>query len=184
VLQTERQCKRAGAGCDNRGASRDTMTRVSGQLPDDVRTGRGEARPDGSGKVDFVSENAVAQGVVLASLIAGFALAVIGQLVSAFPGDGDDAGGPVGAAVTRFALAATVMMVNVWTGIIFFLDDGGDRTAIAAVFYAGLFAGVVIAALGMVEMVSIRSRRLRRPILTMFVAVLAAEAVLGLAFLR
>ena len=134
--------------------------------------------------MNFVSEGAVSQGIVLASLIGGFALAVIAQLVSAFPGDDEAAGGAVGAAITRFALAATVMMVNVWTGIFFFMDDGGDRTAIAAVFYGGLFLGVVLAGFGMVEMVAIRSRRLRGPILVMFAAVLAAEVVLALTYLR
>ena len=40
--------------------------------------------------MDFLSETAVAQGMVLASLIGGFALAAIAQLVSEFPGRGDD----------------------------------------------------------------------------------------------
>jgi len=67
--------------------------------------------------MDFLSETAVAQGMVLASLIGGFALAAIAQLVSAFPGRGEASessiGATVTAAITRLALAATIMMINV-----------------------------------------------------------------------
>jgi hypothetical protein len=134
--------------------------------------------------MDFLAENAVAQGMVLASLVGGFALAAIAQLVSAFPsGNGANEGGAVTAAITRLALAATVMMINVWSGIIFFMDDGGDRVAIARVFYGGLLIGVVFFALGMAETAAIRSPRLRLPILIMFGGLLVAEAVLALAFL-
>jgi hypothetical protein len=38
--------------------------------------------------MDVLSENAVSQGMVLASLIRGIALASIAQLVSAFPNRG------------------------------------------------------------------------------------------------
>jgi hypothetical protein len=123
--------------------------------------------------------------MVLASLIGGFALAAIAQLVSAFPAADRSAGREQASrAVLRFALAAMVMMVNVWTGIVFFLDDGADRPAIAAVFYAGLFAGVALAGLGTAEMVAVQEPRLRRPILAMFAGLLVAEAALALAFLR
>lgn len=134
--------------------------------------------------MDFLAENAVAQGMVLASLVGGFSLAAIAQLVSAFPaGDREVDDRTVTAAVTRLALAATVMMINVWSGIIFFMDDGADRVAIARVFYGGLLLGVVFFALGMAETVAIRSPRLRTPILIMFGSLLIAEAVLALAFL-
>jgi hypothetical protein len=134
--------------------------------------------------MDFLSENAVAQGMVLASLIGGIALACIAQLVSAFPTRDESPGGDtVTAAITRLALAATVMMINVWSGIIFFMDDGADRPKIARVFYAGLLIGVLFFALGMAETVAIRSPRLRRPILVMFGSLLVAEAALALAFL-
>ncbi|MCD6058119.1 MAG: hypothetical protein K0Q89_1649 [Thermomicrobiales bacterium] len=79
--------------------------------------------------MDILSENAVSQGMVLASLIGGIALASIAQLVSAFPNHGELAGGgtdTVTRAITWLAVAATVMMINVWSGIIFFMDDGGD----------------------------------------------------------
>jgi hypothetical protein len=56
--------------------------------------------------MDFLSESAVAQGMVLASLVGGFALACIAQLVSAFPGRGEATDGvdTVTAAITRLAL--------------------------------------------------------------------------------
>ena len=76
------------------------------------------------------------------------------------------------------------MMINVWSGIIFFMDDGADRRSIAVLFYGGLRVGVVFFALGMAETVAIRASRLRRPILVMFGALLAVEALLALAFLR
>ncbi len=134
--------------------------------------------------MDFLSESAVSQGMVLASLIGGISLAVIAQLVSAFPGRAEESGGdPVSAAITRLALAATVMMINVWSGIIFFMDDGADRVAIAGVFYGGLLLAVLFFALGMAETVAIRSPRLRRPILIMFSSLLVAEAALALMFL-
>jgi hypothetical protein len=134
--------------------------------------------------MNFLAENAVAQGMVLASLIGGIALACIAQLVSAFPGkDETSAGDTVTAAITRLALAATVMMINVWSGIIFFMDDGGDRVSIAAVFYGGLLVGVLFFALGMAETVAIRSPRLRRPILLMFGGLLVAEVILALVYL-
>ncbi len=75
------------------------------------------------------------------------------------------------------------MMVNVWSGIIFFMDDGHDRRSIAVLFYGGLLIGVLFFALGMAETVAIRASRLRRPILVMFGALLVAEAVLALVFL-
>ena len=135
--------------------------------------------------MDILSENAVSQGMVLASLIGGIALASIAQLVSAFSNRDESAGGKdfVTAAITWLAVAATVMMINVWSGIIFFMDDGGDRRSIAAVFYGGLLLGVLFFALGMAETVAIRAARLRRPILIMFGGLLVAEAVLALIFL-
>lgn len=134
--------------------------------------------------MDFVSESAVAQGMVLASLIGGIALACIAQLVSAFPNRDETSGGDsVTAAITRLALSATVMMINVWSGIIFFMDDGADRQSIAVLFYGGLLIGVLFFALGMAETVAIRASRLRRPILIMFGGLLVAEAVLALVFL-
>jgi hypothetical protein len=134
--------------------------------------------------MDFLAEGAVAQGMVLASLIGGIALASIAQLVSAFPGREETSGrDTVTAAITRLALTATVMMINVWSGIIFFMDDGADRVAIAGVFYGGLLIGALLFALGMAETVAIRSPRLRQPILVMFGSLLVAEAVLALVFL-
>lgn len=134
--------------------------------------------------MDLLSETAVAQGMVLASLIGGIALACIAQLVAAFPGGEETTrGAAISAAITRLALAATVMMINVWSGIIFFMDDGDDRVSIAVVFYGGLLIGVLFFALGMVEMVAIRSPRQRRPILAMFGSLLAVEVVLALVFL-
>jgi hypothetical protein len=134
--------------------------------------------------MDFLAENAVAQGMVLASLIGGIALAAIAQLVSAFPErDVTSGGDTVTAAITRLAMAATVMMINVWSGIIFFMDDGGDRESIARIFYGGLLLGVLLFALGMTETVAIRSPRLRLPILVMFGGLLVAEAVLALLYL-
>ena len=136
--------------------------------------------------MDFISENAVSQAMVLASLIGGLALAAIAQLVSAFPRRDETESGveqTVTAAITRLALAATVMMINVWSGIIFFMDDGADRVSIARVFYGGLLLGVAFFALGMAETVAIRSPRLRRPILIMFGALLAAEVVLASVYL-
>jgi hypothetical protein len=136
--------------------------------------------------MDLLSESAVSQGMVLASLIGGIALASIAQLVSAFPGRGESAGDGqdvVTAAITRLAVAATVMMINVWSGIIFFMDDGADRHSIAALFYGGLLIGVLFFALAMAETVAIRAARLRRPILIMFGGLLAAEAVLAVVFL-
>jgi hypothetical protein len=136
--------------------------------------------------MDILSENAVSQGMVLASLIGGIALASIAQLVSAFPNHGELAGGgtdTVTRAITWLAVAATVMMINVWSGIIFFMDDGGDRQSIALLFYGGLLIGVMFFALGMAETVAIRAVRLRRPILIMFGGLLVAEAVLALIFL-
>jgi hypothetical protein len=135
--------------------------------------------------MNTLSENAVTQGMVLASLIGGFALACIAQLVSAFP-DGTETRHErsVNRAVGWLAVAATIMMINVWSGIIFFMDDGFDRTAIARVFYGGLVLGVAFFALGMADTVSVRSPRLRRPILLMFGGLLVAEVVLALAYLR
>jgi len=136
--------------------------------------------------MDIVSENAVSQGMVLASLIGGIALASIAQLVSAFPSRGESAGGGkdvVTAAITWLAVAATVMMINVWSGIIFFMGDGGDRPSIAVLFYGGLLIGVLFFALGMAETVAIRAERLRRPILALFGGLLVAEVVLALVFL-
>jgi hypothetical protein len=136
--------------------------------------------------MNILSENAVSQGMVLASLIGGIALASIAQLVSAFPNRAESADRGkdiVTAAITWLAVAATVMMINVWSGIIFFMDDGGDRRSIAGVFYGGLLIGVMFFALGMAETVAIRAARLRRPILIMFGGLLVAEAVLALIFL-
>ena len=136
--------------------------------------------------MDVLSENAVSQGMVLASLIGGIALASIAQLVSAFPDRGELADGgkdTVSTAITWLAVTATVMMINVWSGIIFFMDDGGDRRSIAVLFYGGLLIGVLFFALGMAETVAIRAARLRRPILIMFGGLLVAEAVLALVFL-
>jgi len=142
----------------------------------------------GTRVMDILSESAVSQGMVLASLIGGIALASIAQLVSAFPNRGESAGGGknkdiVTAAITWLAVAATVMMINVWSGIIFFMDDGGDRRSIAVLFYGGLLIGVLFFALGMAETVAIRAARLRRPILVLFGALLVVEAVLALVFL-
>lgn len=135
--------------------------------------------------MDVLSESAVAQGMVLASLIGGIALACIAQLVSAFPERDDTSGGDtVTAAITRLALAATVMMINVWSGIIFFMDDGEDRKAIAAIFYGGLLIGVLFFAVAMAETVAIRAPRQRRPMLILFGSLIVVEAVLGVAFLR
>jgi hypothetical protein len=135
--------------------------------------------------MNFLAENAVAQGMVLASLIGGIALAAIAQLVAAFPRRaGEDEGGPVTGAIVRLAVVATVMMINVWSGIIFFMDDGGDRESIARVFYGGLLVGVLFFALGMAETVAIRSPRLRRPMLLLFGGLLVAEVVLAYAYLR
>jgi hypothetical protein len=138
--------------------------------------------------MDVLSENAVSQGMVLASLVGGIALASIAQLVSAFPNRGEQTDGGkskdvVTAAITWLAVAATVMMINVWSGIIFFMDDGSDRRSIAGLFYGGLLIGVVFFALGMAETVAIRAARLRRPILVMFGGLLVVEAVLALIFL-
>lgn len=137
--------------------------------------------------MNYLAESAVAQAMVLASLIGGFALACIAQLVSAFPHRGEESEGEQGntvtAAITRLALTATVMMINVWSGIIFFMDDGADRVAIATIFYGGLLIGVLFFALGMAETVAVRSPRLRFPILIMFGSLLVAEAVLALVFL-
>ena len=87
----------------------------------------------GTRLMDLLSENAVSQGMVLASLIGGIALASIAQLVSAFPDRDESAGGGkdiVTTAITWLAVTATVMMINVWSGIIFFMDDGatGSRS--------------------------------------------------------
>ena len=85
----------------------------------------------------ILSENAVSQGMVLASLIGGIALASIAQLVSAFPNRAESADGgkdTVTTAITWLAVAATVMMINVWSGIIFFMDDGSDRQSIALLY--------------------------------------------------
>jgi len=140
--------------------------------------------------MDILSENAVSQGMVLASLIGGIALASIAQLVSGFPDRGESAGGGsnkdkdiITAAITWLAVAATVMMINVWSGIIFFMDDGSDRRSIAVPFYGGLLIGVLFFALGMAETVAIRASRLRRPILVLFAGLLVVEAVLALVFL-
>ena len=134
--------------------------------------------------MDFVSENGVTQGMVLASLIGGIALACIAQLVSAFPDRVETSGGDVvTAAITRLALAATVMMVNVWSGIIFFMDDGADRHAIAAVFYGGLLIGALLFAVAMAETVAIRAPGQRRRMLALFGSLLVVEAVLAVAFL-
>ena len=64
------------------------------------------------------------------------------------------------------------------------MDDGADRRTIAVHFNGGLLIGVALFALGMAETVAIRASRLRRPILIMFGALLAVEAVLAIAFLR
>jgi hypothetical protein len=138
--------------------------------------------------MDILSENAVSQGMVLASLIGGIALASIAQLVSAFPDRGESASSGkdkdiVTAAITWLAVAATVMMINVWSGIIFIMDDGGDQQSIAVLFYGGLLIGVLFFALGMAETVAIRAARLRRPILVLFGGLLVVEAVLALVFL-
>jgi hypothetical protein len=149
-----------------------------------VRLYAGKAR---TRVMDILSESAVSQGMVLASLIGGIALASIAQLVSAFSNRGESAGGGgkdiVTAAITWLAVAATVMMINVWSGIIFFMDDGGDRRSIAVLFYGGLLIGVLFFALGVAETVAIRAARLRRPILVLFGALLVVEAVLALVFL-
>ena len=135
--------------------------------------------------MNLTAEGGIAQGMVLASLIGGFALAVIGVLVAAFPERGQrDLDPPVDRALAWLAVAATVMMVNVWTGIVFFVDDGGDRGRIAPLFYLGLFVGVGAAGLGLAEMLAIRAPSLRRVVWSLFAALLAAEAVLALAFLR
>lgn len=136
--------------------------------------------------MNLLSENAVSQGMVLASLIGGIALTSIAQLVSAFPDRGESASGDkdtVSTAITWLAVTATVMMINVWSGIIFFMDDGGDREAIARIFYGGLLVGVLFFALGMSQTVAIHSPRLRMPILIMFGGLLVAEAVLAILFL-
>jgi hypothetical protein len=134
--------------------------------------------------VDLLSENAVTQGMVLASLVGGFALAAIAQLVSAFPARDDPSShDTVTAAIVRLAVAATIMMINVWSGIIFFIDDGADRASIARVFYGGLLLGVVFFALGMAETIAIRAPRLRWPMLLLFGGLLLAEAVLAKAYL-
>jgi hypothetical protein len=149
-----------------------------------VRLYAGKAR---TRVMDILSESAVSQGMVLASLIGGIALASIAQLVSAFTNRGESAGGSgkdiVTTAITWLAVAATVMMINVWSGIIFFMDDGGDRRSIAVLFYGGLLIGVLFFALGMAETAAIRAARLRRPILVLFGALLVVEAVLALVFL-
>ena len=135
--------------------------------------------------MNLLDQSAVTQGMVLASLIGGFSLAAIAQLVAAFPaGSAASAERSATSAITWLAVAATIMMINVWSGIIFFIDDGADREAIARVFYGGLFLGVATFALGMADTVSIRSPRLRRPILIMFGGLLMAELVLALAYLR
>ena len=134
--------------------------------------------------MNFVDETAVTQGMVLASLVGGLALAAIAQLVAAFPNRDDSAGGDtVSAAITRLAVAATVMMINVWSGIIFFMDQGDDRPVIAVIFYGGLLLGVLCFALGMAETVAVRSPRLRLPVLGLFGILLVAEAILALLFL-
>ena len=117
----------------------------------------------GTRVMDILSENAVSQGMVLASLIGGVALASIAQLVSAFPSRGETADSGkdiITAAIIWLAVTATVMMINVWSGIIFFMDDGGDRQSIAILFYGGLLIGVLFFALGMAETVAIRAARL------------------------
>src|SRR3954463_9232007 len=125
--------------------------------------------------------------MTLASLIGGFALAAIAQLVSAFPvrdgSDGSDQNPSATPAITWLAVTATVMMINVWSGIMFFMDDGGDREALARIFYGGLLVGVLFFALGMSQTVAIHSPRLRLPILIMFGGLLVAEAVLAILFL-
>lgn len=134
--------------------------------------------------MDFLSDTAVAQGMTLASLIGGFALAAVAQLVSSFPTrDGGDQNPSATAAITWLAVTATVMMINVWSGIMFFMDDGADREAIARIFYGGLLVGVLFFALGMSQTVAIHSPRLRLPILIMFGGLLVAEAVLAVLFL-
>jgi hypothetical protein len=154
-----------------------TAAPVGGSRAAGHRTKRGDP-------VDILTESAVSQGMVLASLIGGFSLAAIAQLVAAFPGGVETTPHrAVTAAVTWLAVAATIMMINVWSGIIFFLDNDGDREAIARVFYGGLFLGVALFALGMADTVSIRSPRLRLPILIMFGGLLLAELVLALAYL-
>jgi hypothetical protein len=135
--------------------------------------------------MNLLSENAVTQGMVLASLIGGIALACIAQLVAAFPAGADTpCERSVNGAVTWLAVSATIMMINVWSGIIFFIDDGADRTSIARVFYGGLFLGVAFFALGMADTVAVRAPRLRRPMLLMFGGLLVAEVILALAYLR
>jgi len=56
--------------------------------PDRLDAGKG-----GTGAMDVLSESAVSQGMVLASLIGGIALASIAQLVSAFSDRGESASG-------------------------------------------------------------------------------------------
>ena len=135
--------------------------------------------------MNLTAEGGIAQGMVLASLIGGFALAVIGALVAAFPRqERRELDAPLDRALACLAVAATVMMVNVWTGIVFFLADGGNRGTIAALFYAGLFVGVAAAGLGLTEVVAIRAPSLRPMVRGLFGLLLVAEAVLALAFLR
>lgn len=135
--------------------------------------------------MNLTAEGGIAQGMVLASLIGGFALAVIGVLVAAFPRDeGRAFDAPLDRSLGWFAAAATVMMVNVWTGIVFFIDDGGDRHTIATVFYIGLFAGVAAAGLGLAEMIAVRNPAMRRLVWGLFAILLVAEAILALSFLR
>lgn len=135
--------------------------------------------------MNLTSETAVTQGMVLASLIGGIALACIAQLVAAFPAaDDSPRERNVSGAVLWLAVTATLMMINVWSGIIFFMDDGADRYAIARVFYGGLFLAVAFFALGMAQMIAVRTPRLYRPMLVMFGGLLLAEAILGIVFLR
>ena len=125
--------------------------------------------------MNLTAEGGIAQGMVLASLIGGFALAVIGALVAAFPRqERRELDAPLDRALACLAVAATVMMVNVWTGIVFFVDDGGDRGRIAPLFYLGLFVGVGAAGLGLAEMLAIRAPSLRRVVWSLIPALLAA----------
>jgi hypothetical protein len=135
--------------------------------------------------MNLQSDTAIQQGMVLASLVGGFALAAIAQLVSAFPRSGEaPEQGTVVAAITRLGVAATIMMINVWTGIVFFLNGGRDQSTIAVIFYIGLLIGVLFFALGMADTVAVASPRLRRPITLLFGTLLVAEALLAIAFLR
>jgi plastocyanin len=67
------------------------------------------------------------------------------------------------------------MMINFWSGIIIFLDDGEDRVATALDFCGGLLIGVLFFALGMAETMAITSPQLCWLVLLMFGTILAAR---------